>query len=96
MVSKEDNMINFVCLQTGTITEKEQEFKCASDFRLFVFPETKLFCIEERVYCHMCLTYYPYDESCPFGNKRIHHSTPICEMRNNNGRFYELDLDYES
>ena len=31
-----------------------------------------MFCIEEKIYFYIYLTYYPFDEACPIGQEKIH------------------------
>ena len=47
-------------------------------FKVHVFSETQMFCIEEAIHCHIFLTYYPFDEASTLDREKIHFHESKC------------------
>ena len=78
IVNLKSNIIQLLCLQTGRRTNIENYLdKITDEVNLFVFTSTKLFCIEEIVPYYTSLTYFPFEENCPFGEKAIFYKKKL-------------------
>ena len=73
LLSVQHSIVKIYCLRTGRETEIQHKInELTEKIVIHTFSETRMFCIEENIHYYIYLTYYPYDEACPFGQEKIH------------------------
>ena len=67
LLSPKHNTVKIYCLRTGKETEIQHKInELTNEITIHTFSETRMFCVEENIRHYIYLTYYPFDESCPF------------------------------